>query len=125
MIQAAPKRNSVLNPQVQNDLISPAQAPQNINVEPPNPAPVGSNGILLANPLVMHYNDVQMFAADPLDGLNLAGEEEPNVDMFLNLHNIEDVEMSIYSSKRKRNDEVKEATSNPKRLWWLGGLLLF
>jgi len=74
MIQATPKRNSLLNPQVQRELNRPVILPQNTSVQPPNPAPVGSNGILLANPLVMHHNDVQMFAAD---GLNLAGEEDP------------------------------------------------
>jgi len=57
-----------------------------------------------------------MFGADPLDGLNMAGEEEPNVDMFLNLQNIDDVEMSTDSSKRKRKEEGEEATSNPKEL---------
>ena len=64
----------------------------------------------------MHHNDVQMFAANPLDGLNLAGEEEPNVDMFLNLQNIDDVKMCTDSSKRKRKGEGQEATSNPKGL---------
>ena len=77
---------------------------------------MGPNGILLSNPLVMHHNDVLMFGADPLDGLNMAGEEEPNVDMFLNLQNIDDVEMSTDSSKRKRKEEGGEATFNPKEL---------
>jgi len=75
---------------------------------------VGPNNILLANPLVMQQNDVQKFATDPLDGLNLVGEEEANVDMFLNLHTIEDVEMSLDSAKRKRKVEGEEATSKPQ-----------
>jgi len=116
MIQATPKRNSLLKPQVQRELDKPVIVPQNTSVQPLNPTLVGPNGILLANPLVMHHNDVQMFATDPLDGLNLAGEEDPNLDMFLNLQNIEDVEMSTDYSKRKRKVEGEEATSNPKGL---------
>jgi len=54
-----------------------------------------------------------MVTGDPLDGMNLGGEEEPNVDMFLNLQNIEDMEMSTDSSKRKRKEEGEEATSAP------------
>jgi len=57
-----------------------------------------------------------MYAGYPLDGLNLGGEEEPNVDMFLNVQNIEDVEMSMDSSKWKRKEEGKEATANPRGL---------
>ena len=116
MIQAIPKRNSLLDPQEQQEVTRPVIEPQTTTVQPPNPAPVGLNDILLANPLVMHYNDVQMFVADPLDGLNLAGEEDPNVDMFLNLQNIEDVEISTDSSKRKRKVKGEEATFDPKEL---------
>ncbi|KAJ8422986.1 hypothetical protein Cgig2_013879 [Carnegiea gigantea] len=39
-------------------------------------------------------------------------DEEENVDMFLNLENIKDVEMSIESSKRKRVKEGEECTSH-------------
>jgi len=46
-----------------------------------------------------------------LDALNLGGDEALNVDMFLNLQNIEDVEMSTDSSKRKRSEEGEEASS--------------
>jgi len=49
-----------------------------------------------------------------LDALKLGGEEEPNMDMYLNLQNIKDVEMSTDSSKRKRNEEGEEATSTSK-----------
>jgi len=41
----------------------------------------------------------------------VGGDEAPNVNMFLNLQNIEDVEMSIDSSKRLRNEEGEEASS--------------
>jgi len=41
----------------------------------------------------------------------LGVEDEANVDMYLNLHNIEDVEMSMDLSKRKRSEEGEEATS--------------
>jgi len=55
-----------------------------------------------------------MIDGDPLDGLNLGGVDEPNVDVFLNLQNIEDVEMSTDSSKRKRKEEREEAISTTK-----------
>jgi len=47
---------------------------------------------------------------DPLNILNLGVDDEANVDMYLNLQNIEDVEMSTYLSKRKRCEEGEEAT---------------
>lgn len=41
------------------------------------------------------------------EGLN----EDEYIEMYLNLHNIEDIEMSTDSSKRKRCEEGEEATS--------------
>jgi len=48
---------------------------------------------------------------DPLDALNTSVEDETNTDMYLNLQNIKDVEMSTDSYKRKRCEEGEEATS--------------
>jgi len=48
---------------------------------------------------------------DSLDALQTWIEDENNMDMYLNLQNIEDVEMPTDSSKRKRNEEGDEATS--------------
>ena len=39
-------------------------------------------------------------------------DADENVDMFLNLENIEDVEMSIDSTKRKRIEEGEECKSH-------------
>ena len=74
-------------------------------------APLGPNVIIWANAMVMQQREMQFVQGDPLDAFNLGGEEEPNVDMYLNLQNVEDVEMSTDSSKRKRNEEGEEATS--------------
>ena len=38
----------------------------------------------------------------PLDALNVGMNVDNSVDMFLNLQNIEDIEMSTNLSKRKR-----------------------
>jgi len=46
-----------------------------------------------------------------LDAFNDGGEDEHIVDMYLNLQNLEDVEMSTDSSKRKRSEEGEEASS--------------
>lgn len=44
------------------------------------------------------------------EGLN----EDEDIEMYLNLHNIEDIEMSTDSSKRKRCEEGEEVTSKAK-----------
>ena len=75
-----------------------------------DPTPLGPDGIFLANVVVMQ-GDQPMDPEDPLDALNAGGEDDHNVDMFLNLQNFEDVEMSTDSSKRKRSEEGEEATS--------------
>ena len=76
-----------------------------------NLAPLGPNDIILANTMVMKQVEKQLVEREPLDALNLGVEDEANVDMYLNLHNIEDVEMSMDLSKRKRSEEGEEATS--------------
>ena len=75
-----------------------------------DPAPLGPDGILLANALAMQKGQ-PIAPEDPLDALNEGGDDEHNVDMYLNLQNFEDVDMSTDSSKRKRSEEGEEASS--------------
>jgi len=62
---------------------------------------LGYNDIILASTVVMKQVEKQIVEGDPLDALNLRVEEEVNVDMYMDLQNIEDVEMSMNSSKRR------------------------
>jgi len=75
-----------------------------------NPAPLGPDGIILANTVAFNQNLNQTEEGDPLDALN-EGLEEANMDVYLNLQNLDDVEMSVDSSKRKRVEEGEEASS--------------
>ena len=108
MIRAKPNRNSVLNPEkaAPESTISPS--PRLARVL--DPAPVGPDGIMLANPVIMQGKP-SLALEDPLDTLNAGGEDGCNNDMYLNLQNLEDVEMSTDSSKRKRREEGEEASS--------------
>ncbi|KAJ8434464.1 hypothetical protein Cgig2_006270 [Carnegiea gigantea] len=68
------------------------------NPEPsPNPAPVNSKGIILANLTVVPPQEQTSGVPDPLDAFNddlLEDiEAEDIVNLFLNLHNLEDIEM--------------------------------
>ncbi|KAJ8444540.1 hypothetical protein Cgig2_000819 [Carnegiea gigantea] len=93
--------------------------PTNDPPSPPTqtaPGPSITKVIVLANLASMKSQDegspnddnlVAMVAGDD-EGM----DEEENVDMFLNLENIEDVEMSTDSSKRKRVEEGEECTSH-------------
>jgi len=109
MIRAKPHKNSVLNPA--------KDAPRGTNNNPPrmvralDPTPVGPDDILLAN-TVMMQGEHSMTPADPLDAFNDGGEDDQNIDMYLNLQNLEDVEMSTDTSKRKRSEEGEEASSH-------------
>ncbi|KAJ8436019.1 hypothetical protein Cgig2_007677 [Carnegiea gigantea] len=75
----------------------------------PNLAPTNPEGIVLANLNVVledpPINDETLNDID--EGMN----EDKNVDVYLNLHNIEDIEMSTDSFKRKRCEDGKEAIS--------------
>ena len=89
-------------------------------VSPPkNPAPAPDPGILLAKP-TDNVPVVDKFEGlcDPLQaipGVVLDGmDDDSNVDMFLNLHNIDDVEMSTDSAKRKRGEDGEEVSSQAK-----------
>ena len=56
----------------------------------------------------MNLDPLAVFPEDDMDGM----EEEDNVDVYLNLHKIEDVEMSTDSSKRKRGEDGEEVSSS-------------
>lgn len=74
-------------------------------------APNKVEGSVLASPKGMASRPVSRINLNPLYAMNddKANEDEEddadNVDIFLNLHNIEDVEMSSDSSKRKRSEK--------------------
>jgi len=110
MISAKLRRNSMLNPERAGTRgTSTASAPLGL-ARALDTAPLGHDGILLANALAMQRGQ-PLAPEDPLDALNEGGDEEHNVDMYLNLQNLEDVEMSTDSSKRKRREEGQEASS--------------
>jgi len=105
----------------QESSLKPRDLPIPTN-DPPSPptqtalGPSITKGIVLANLASMKSQDegspnddnlVAMVAGD-----NEGMDQEENVDMFLNLENIEDVEMSTDSSKRKRVEEGEECTSH-------------
>jgi len=107
-----PKFNSFLNPSGENLSKGNTQPASSNSMQCPHPAaPLGPNDIILANPLVMKQEKVQTAEEDPLDAINMGIEDEANMDVFLNLQNIEDVEMFVHSSKRKRNKDGEEASS--------------
>jgi len=69
-----------------------------------HPAPAHDAGIILAHPAAVVPFVEELAAHDGMD-------DDTNVDMSLNLHNIDDIEMSIYSAKRKRCEEGEEVSS--------------
>jgi len=73
----------------------------------------------------VNHEPLDAFPGADLDGI----DEEENVDLFLNLHKIEDIDMSTDSSKRKRCEDEEEVSSHaviPEWIliafvfWWLG-----
>ena len=54
MLPVRTKRNSVLNPRRENVAQQNVQPSSSINLQGPNPPPLGPNDIILANPLVMN-----------------------------------------------------------------------
>lgn len=73
-------------------------------------------GIILANPTDMKNQGEGSSNIDTLNAVTDDDEERmdayENANMFLNLENIEDVEMSTDSSKRKRVEEAEECNSH-------------
>ena len=115
MIQPKPLRKSGLKPSgetVSDKILKPS--PSN-SMPFASPAPLGPNDIILANPLMMNSAKMQTvaedFMVDPLDALKMGVEVEANMDVFLNLQNFEDVEMSAESAKRKRAEDGDGASS--------------
>ncbi|KAJ8421584.1 hypothetical protein Cgig2_029900 [Carnegiea gigantea] len=74
-------------------------------VHTPNPRSVIPDGIILANLTAFLPTNDPNLVPNPLDALNEDilddMEAENNVDLYLNLHNIEDIEMSSDSTKRR------------------------
>jgi len=69
-----------------------------------NLAPLGPENIILANPSVMIQPNVSLPYEDPLDAMEEGGDDNENVDIFLNLEKLHDVDMPTDSGKRKRID---------------------
>uniref|UniRef100_A0A7C9E8S4 Uncharacterized protein n=1 Tax=Opuntia streptacantha TaxID=393608 RepID=A0A7C9E8S4_OPUST len=55
----------------------------------------------------VNLKPLDVFPEAAVDGM----DEEENVDLFLNLHTLEDIDMSADSSKRKRCEEGEEVSS--------------
>lgn len=73
----------------------------------PNPTPAISEGYVLTNMNAM-LEEPRGNNDDFEEDMN----EDDDVNMYLNLHNIEDIEMSSDSSKRKRCEDGEEANSH-------------
>jgi len=110
LIHARPRRSSTLNP------VGSSNAEGNVQPIPPSfvpfstSAPLGPEDIILANAVAFNHNLNHTEEGDPLDALN-EGLAEDNMDVYLNLQNNDDVEMSVDSSKRKRIEEGEGASS--------------
>jgi len=112
LIHARPKRQSILNPVGESNTegINP---PTHSNFIPgSNAAPLGVDDLILANTVALNFGTNQAKEGDLLDALNV-GLEEANMDIYLNLQNLEDVDMSVDSAKRKRIEE-EEGTSSQR-----------
>jgi len=93
-----------------------ASNPAKADVGPSLAEPI-PEGVILANPHVagcsdltpaMNHDPLDAFPGDVLDGM----DEEENVDLFLNLHKIKDIDMFADSSKRKRCEDGEEVSSH-------------
>ena len=99
--------------------LTQGHANQDMPINPPaqssNPAPGTPKGVILANPAanapilepILELDHLEAFNEDLLDDM----EAETHPDLYLNLHNFEDIEMSSDSAKRKREEDGEEATS--------------
>ena len=61
--------------------------------------------------MVMNSEKDLAIEDDPLDALKIGTDDVANMDVFLNLQNFEDVEMSMDSSKRNRIEDGAEVSS--------------
>ncbi|KAJ8438410.1 hypothetical protein Cgig2_004520 [Carnegiea gigantea] len=105
-------QDTALVPSASSPLLVPTQSP--IEKVKGIPGPTGPNEIILANPNAIEPQDDCSTPSDNLLAMVEDGdggiEDDANIDMFLNLENIEDVEMSTDSTKRKRIEEGEELT---------------
>lgn len=74
----------------------------------PNPLSANSEGIILANLSVVEDPPIN---DEPLNATDEVMNEDEDIDMYLNIHNIEDIEMSTDSSKRKGARRGREEVS--------------
>ena len=90
-----------------------ASTPANPNLGPPL-ADFIPEGVILANPRVAGRSYLDpVVNHDPLDAfLGPVLDEEENVDLFLNLHKIEDIDMSTDSSQCKRCEDGEKVSSH-------------
>jgi len=68
-------------------------------------------GIILANTDDINDVDEAHSHTDPLDALHVSMEANDDMNLYLHLNNIEDIEMSMDSTKRKRCEDGEETTS--------------
>ncbi|KAJ8429480.1 hypothetical protein Cgig2_011066 [Carnegiea gigantea] len=78
----------------------------------PNPTPINPKGIILANLSAMVEDPP--INEEPLDATDEGINDDEDIDKYLNFYNIEDIEISTDSSKRKRCKDGEEATSQAK-----------
>jgi len=83
----------------------------------PHLGPIIPEGIILASissaalpapDLTLHQDPLDAFHRASIDGMGV----EDNVDVFLNLQRIEDIDMSTDASKHKRCEEGEEVNSH-------------
>ena len=110
MIQAKPRGDSILNSERKNKVGGITHHSSSIFTPYHNPAPLGSEDIILANVRACKSAQLQCPEGDPLAAID-AGVEDDTIDAYLNPHHFEDVDMSSDSSKRKRLEEGEEASS--------------
>jgi len=111
MLLAKPKGNSILNPTKVHISGGSVQPSSSSFIPLHNPAPLGPDDIILANPMAFNLEKDQEAEGDPLDALS-DDMEDTNVEAFLNLHTFEDVDMASDSSKRKRLEDGEEVSSH-------------
>ena len=76
------------------------------------PAHVDLTGITLASPAAMMIQDDPELNSNPLSAIEEGMDDEENIDMFRDLDNIKDVEMSTDSTKIKRAKDGEECSSH-------------
>jgi len=111
MLPPKPKGTSNLKPPkvpIPGDSLHPSKSSF---IPTHNPAPLGPDDIILANPMAFKLVNDPVDEGDPLDAHNDVMDDN-DVEAFFNLHAIDDVDMSSDSSKRKRLDDGEEASSH-------------